>query len=77
MKLRLEMVLLLNLLSKGRIIYIPKSLSRLRLHTKNISKSPKIILNALQDLMHLLFHTKKFCFFTRNRYIPTCYQKYL
>ncbi|MGR5989353.1 glycosyltransferase family 2 protein [Bacillus paranthracis] len=52
----------LNLLSKGNLIYIPEPLSKLRLHKKNISKSPEMIVNALQDLMHLLFHAKKFYF---------------
>ncbi|PHG57694.1 glycosyltransferase family 2 protein [Bacillus toyonensis] len=52
----------LNLLSKGNLLYIPEPLSQLRLHTKNISKSPEMIVNALQDLMHLLFHARKFCF---------------
>ncbi|PEQ02684.1 glycosyltransferase [Bacillus toyonensis] len=52
----------LNLLSKGNLLYIPAPLSKLRLHTKNISKSPQMIINALQDLMHLLFHAKKNCF---------------
>ena len=52
----------LHLLSKGNLIYIPEPLSQLRLHTQNISKSPQMIVNALQDLMHLLFHARKFCF---------------
>jgi len=57
-----DLVAWLNLLSKGNLLYIPDPLSSLRLHAKNISKSPHMILNALQDLMHLIFHAKKYSY---------------
>ncbi|MEC2390008.1 hypothetical protein BK709_01080 [Bacillus thuringiensis serovar shandongiensis] len=57
-----DLVAWLNLLSKGNLLYIPEPLSSLRLHANNISKSPHMILNALQDLMHLIFHAKKYSY---------------
>ncbi|WP_144519514.1 glycosyltransferase family 2 protein [Bacillus thuringiensis] len=54
----------LNLLSKGKLVYIPEPLSQLRLHTSNISKDSNMKLNAVQDLLHLLFHCKKNNFLT-------------
>lgn len=54
-----DLVSWLNLLSKGNLLYISEPLSYLRLHDNNISKSPQMLINALQDLMHLLFHAKK------------------
>lgn len=49
----------LNLLSKGKLVYIPEPLSQLRLHSSNISKDSSMKLYALQDLLHLLFHCRK------------------
>ncbi|WP_141444339.1 glycosyltransferase [Bacillus cereus] len=49
----------LNLLSKGKLIYIPEALSQLRLHSTNISKDSTMKLYAIQDLLHLLFHCRK------------------
>ncbi|NSL68465.1 glycosyltransferase [Bacillus toyonensis] len=57
-----DLVAWLNLLSKGKLLYIPEPLSSLRLHANNISKSPHMMLNALQDLMHLIFHAKKYSY---------------
>lgn len=54
----------LNLLSKGKLVYIPEPLSQLRLHSNNISKDSNMKLNALQDLVHLLFHCRKNNFLT-------------
>ncbi|UIJ69712.1 glycosyltransferase (plasmid) [Bacillus cereus] len=56
----------LNLLSKGNLLYIPDPLSKLRLHTKNAGKSYQMIVNALQDLTHLLFHANK-CSFLKEK----------
>ncbi|PEF32691.1 glycosyltransferase family 2 protein [Bacillus wiedmannii] len=49
----------LNLLSKGDLIYIPEPLSKLRLHSNNISKDCSMKIYAVQDLVHLLFHCRK------------------
>ncbi|MGR5978994.1 glycosyltransferase family 2 protein [Bacillus cereus] len=49
----------LTLLSKGQLLYIPDSLSQLRLHPHNIGKDSNMQLYAIQDLIHLLFHCKK------------------
>ncbi|MDP1459803.1 glycosyltransferase family 2 protein [Bacillus wiedmannii] len=49
----------LNLLAKGKLVFIPEPLSQLRLHTNNISKDHSMKLNGIQDLVHLLFHCRK------------------
>ncbi|MGE6964112.1 glycosyltransferase [Bacillus thuringiensis] len=49
----------LNLLSKGKLVYIPDPLSQLRLHSSNISKDCSMKLHAVQDLLHLLYHCRK------------------
>ncbi|KXY68873.1 MULTISPECIES: glycosyltransferase family 2 protein [Bacillus] len=49
----------LNLLSKGQLVYIPEPLSKLRLHSNNVSKNCSMKLYAIQDLLHLLFHCRK------------------
>ncbi|PEJ62245.1 glycosyltransferase family 2 protein [Bacillus wiedmannii] len=49
----------LNLLSRGKLLYIPDPLSQLRLHSRNISKDHNMKLYAVQDLLHLLFHCRK------------------
>ncbi|MEK4677441.1 MULTISPECIES: glycosyltransferase family 2 protein [Bacillus] len=49
----------LNLLSKGDVLYIPDSLSQLRLHSHNIGKDNNMQLYAIEDLLHLLFHCKQ------------------
>ncbi|MCQ6530779.1 glycosyltransferase family 2 protein [Bacillus mycoides] len=49
----------LNLLSRGDLIFIPEPLSKLRLHTNNISKDCSMKISAVKDLVHLLFHCRK------------------
>ncbi|TKH10405.1 hypothetical protein FC694_26065 [Bacillus wiedmannii] len=56
----------LNLLSKGKLLYIPDPLSQLRLHSNNISKDHTMKINAVQDLIHLLFHGQKHNFLKKT-----------
>lgn len=56
----------LNLLKKGNLVYIPDPLSQLRLHSNNISKDTNMRLNAIQDLIHLLFHCRNHGFLKTN-----------
>ncbi|WP_257144164.1 glycosyltransferase [Bacillus wiedmannii] len=56
----------LNLLSKGKLVYIPEPLSQLRLHSNNISKDNSMRINAVQDLIHLLLHCKQNGFLTEK-----------
>ncbi|MEK4677439.1 glycosyltransferase family 2 protein [Bacillus sp. FSL K6-2944] len=61
----------LHLLSKGNLVYIPLPLSNLRIHSNNISKDKNMLLYAVQDLIHLLFHCRQ------HKYLlePSEYQK--
>ncbi|MEK4418394.1 glycosyltransferase family 2 protein [Bacillus sp. FSL K6-0268] len=61
----------LHLLSKGNLVYIPLPLSNLRIHSNNISKDTNMLLYAVQDLIHLLFHCRQ------HKYLlePSEYQK--
>jgi glycosyltransferase involved in cell wall biosynthesis len=49
----------LTLLSKGKMVYLPEILSYLRIHDGEASKDPNMLMHAVMDWMHMLFHSRK------------------
>ncbi|WP_410991004.1 glycosyltransferase [Bacillus cereus] len=51
-----DMASWLTLLSKGDLIYIPETLSYLRMHTSNVGKNADLKIKSAYDWVHMLFH---------------------
>ncbi|PHD74981.1 hypothetical protein COF64_13915 [Bacillus sp. AFS043905] len=49
----------LTLLTKGKLVYLPEILSYLRIHDGEASKNPSMLMHAVMDWMHMLFHSRK------------------
>lgn len=51
-----DMASWLTLLSQGKALYIPDTLSYLRMHSTNIGKTVDMKVNAANDWVHMLYH---------------------
>jgi glycosyltransferase involved in cell wall biosynthesis len=56
----------LTLLSKGKMVYLPEILSYIRIHDGGASQDPNMLMHALMDWMHMLFHSRKHGFLIDN-----------